>query len=232
MAYNEVWDLNTPQGSEARSLGDDRIREMKRALQERLATIMNFPDGNPLELTPAYVNGLGLHDGAQINDASIPDSKLLGIGGTKITDHTIEWTKVTNNFEARLGYSFPFTLSPGQSPTHPGVSVIVASSSLVQWNYPVGTEFNPGANGHVPSMDAGTVIVLTINPNPSLVAGSGQLTLIWSTFYDGSQLTISAYNPTTANITIPSGFPFKLVAFSTFANSANAVTGAYGNPTT
>jgi len=38
MAYSSNWDEATPPGTEARSLGDDRIRELKIQLRERLAT--------------------------------------------------------------------------------------------------------------------------------------------------------------------------------------------------
>ena len=36
MVYSTTWDETTPAGSEARSLGDDRIRELKVQLRERL----------------------------------------------------------------------------------------------------------------------------------------------------------------------------------------------------
>ena len=38
MSYAETWDETKPAGSRARSLGDDDIREFKRAIRERLAT--------------------------------------------------------------------------------------------------------------------------------------------------------------------------------------------------
>ena len=42
MIYVETWDETKPAGSRARSLGDDDIREGKRAIRERLATDHDF----------------------------------------------------------------------------------------------------------------------------------------------------------------------------------------------
>lgn len=49
LANAGVWDTTTPLGSEAKSLGDDRIREMKTALQESLQYINSnaFPGASP-----------------------------------------------------------------------------------------------------------------------------------------------------------------------------------------
>ena len=47
--FGGVWDTTTPLGSEAKSLGDDRIREMKTAIQESLQYINTnaFPGASP-----------------------------------------------------------------------------------------------------------------------------------------------------------------------------------------
>ena len=42
MVYNETWDETKPAGSRARTLGDDDIREFKRAIRERLAEDHEF----------------------------------------------------------------------------------------------------------------------------------------------------------------------------------------------
>lgn len=42
MVYVETWDEDNPAGSRARSLGDDDIRELKRAFRERLAADHDF----------------------------------------------------------------------------------------------------------------------------------------------------------------------------------------------
>lgn len=44
MAFSKSWDETSPAGSEARSLGDDRIREFKFAIRERLAVDHDFRD--------------------------------------------------------------------------------------------------------------------------------------------------------------------------------------------
>lgn len=43
MAWNHIYDVNTPAGSDDPKEGDDRIREVKAALQERLAQDHYFP---------------------------------------------------------------------------------------------------------------------------------------------------------------------------------------------
>ena len=42
MTYSNTWDETKPSGSRARSLGDDDIREFKRAIRERLAEDHDF----------------------------------------------------------------------------------------------------------------------------------------------------------------------------------------------
>jgi len=61
MAYNDPFDVTTPTGAAPISQGDDRIRELKRALNERLDTVFgNWPDGEPLELKLDFLESTGL----------------------------------------------------------------------------------------------------------------------------------------------------------------------------
>lgn len=62
MAYDYEWDPNVPTGAEPRSNGDNRIREMKGALDERLVRIFpQWPNNAavdetaPMELAENYV---------------------------------------------------------------------------------------------------------------------------------------------------------------------------------
>lgn len=51
MAYVDEFNVNTPSGASDISEGDDRIRELKRALDERLRTVLiGWPDLDPLQL--------------------------------------------------------------------------------------------------------------------------------------------------------------------------------------
>lgn len=50
MPYADVFDLTTPTGAEGLSNGDDRIREFKRALSQRLLTLVEDVDADPLVL--------------------------------------------------------------------------------------------------------------------------------------------------------------------------------------
>lgn len=49
MAFIEIWDMATPSNLEGVTQGDDRIRELKRALNERMNSILqNWPATDPL----------------------------------------------------------------------------------------------------------------------------------------------------------------------------------------
>lgn len=55
MPYSQPYDISTPTPTSTVRLGDDAIRELKEALEERLATIMNFPAGEPLALNTGAI---------------------------------------------------------------------------------------------------------------------------------------------------------------------------------
>ncbi len=56
MAFADPWDLTTPADTDWASEGDDRIRELKRALDERLSTLIeNWADGD-LKLIASKLN--------------------------------------------------------------------------------------------------------------------------------------------------------------------------------
>ena len=68
MAFIETFDTATPPGSQDRTLGDDRIRELKRSIQERMAIDHAFPlVGTTMDgATVGYHNKLTLID--QVNN--------------------------------------------------------------------------------------------------------------------------------------------------------------------
>lgn len=70
--YTETWNIAQPDGSEARSLGDDRIREMKRALDERLNTDHVKPNSETGITTVGYHRKCTLIE--QASNPSIVDS--------------------------------------------------------------------------------------------------------------------------------------------------------------
>ena len=60
MAYINPFDETTPSDADPASQGDDRIREIKAAVNERLSTVFsNWPDGDPLELAPGLIPAAG-----------------------------------------------------------------------------------------------------------------------------------------------------------------------------
>lgn len=59
MVYVETWNNATPADSDLVSAGDDRIRELKRTLDERMATVfVGWPNTDPLTVDPDAVTKL------------------------------------------------------------------------------------------------------------------------------------------------------------------------------
>lgn len=58
MAYVEPWDPTTPSDVEGVSQGDDRIRELKRAIEERMETLVEDWDEDPLSLRESVFPGI------------------------------------------------------------------------------------------------------------------------------------------------------------------------------
>ncbi len=63
MTYSVTWDNTTPAGSEARSLGDNRIRELKLQIQERLIQLLGITD---MESTTVNLSGSSYLTSAEI----------------------------------------------------------------------------------------------------------------------------------------------------------------------
>lgn len=81
----ETWDETTPASTESPTLGDDRIRELKRALRERLA---NDHDFEASESTPFGSSGstIGMHEALHLKEQSSSPSTLANIGGLWAAD--------------------------------------------------------------------------------------------------------------------------------------------------
>lgn len=80
MAFSVPWDESKPAGSEDRSLGDDRIREFKTQMRERLSVDLHFPstdDGNTgFHEKSTYLAQAS--DPSQVSTAIALYSKLVG----------------------------------------------------------------------------------------------------------------------------------------------------------
>jgi hypothetical protein len=249
--YNEVWDPNTPQGSESRSLGDDRIREFKRALAERLSTLMNFPDGNPLTLLPSVIADLRITDGANLQNGSISTAKIAdgAITKPKIPDSELGWYKLNNNMLERLAYIICETLTAGQSSNHSNIDVAVPAGTQQSWAYPISAAFAPNSIGAAPAMPgsaaapinpfspaANTGVIINVNNagsfaglSPNGFAGF----MVWQAYYDGGSLVITVANVhPTQSITVRATCGFNLTFISNFIANVNPTTHAYGNPGT
>lgn len=68
--FSDPWDVATPAGTDQRSAGDDRIRELKRALKERYETEHDFPVSTG--------SGSGRHKFPRGNTASRPTDVVAG----------------------------------------------------------------------------------------------------------------------------------------------------------
>lgn len=74
MVYIETWDEEKPAGSRARSLGDDDIREFKRAIRERLAADHEFADDESGD------DNIGYHKKATLIDSVTDFAAVTGCG--------------------------------------------------------------------------------------------------------------------------------------------------------
>lgn len=98
MAFNDVIDDTTPADDEERHLGDDRIRELKRALNERLASFLaNWPDVDPLVLKATAVPNdfivAAMIGAAQVGTAELAD---LNVTTGKLADGAVTSVKIAD----------------------------------------------------------------------------------------------------------------------------------------
>ena len=63
MAYSRSWDITSPAGSGQVSGGDDAIRAMKEDIEERLESIFEDIDDDPLEFKPSVIGSIGAKTG-------------------------------------------------------------------------------------------------------------------------------------------------------------------------
>ena len=90
MPFTDPFTLTTPADTDLVSQGDDRIRELKRALNERLTQIITgWPDTDPLKLKASSLD-TGVTSGATI--ATGTAAALPGVPAT-----TFYWATDTNN---------------------------------------------------------------------------------------------------------------------------------------
>jgi hypothetical protein len=89
-AYADPIDILTPDGADKRKFGDDNIREFKRAVRERLASIFVDIDSDPLVLKPGVITSGMLVD-ALILTAKIAD---LNVTTGKLADRVVTGIKL------------------------------------------------------------------------------------------------------------------------------------------
>jgi hypothetical protein len=122
MAYIETFDTALPGGGRDLSLGDDDIRQMKRALLERLLTVVNDLDEDPLALKAAMVGTIAARPNPPVAPGMLyfasDEGKLyVAVAGTPNV-----WQEVAPAAE-------------GSAPAAPGV---IGKSSSVNYNSALG----------------------------------------------------------------------------------------------
>lgn len=111
MAYANS--LNPAQPADGNYLreGDDRIRETRAGFIERMETVFQSADGQPLAFIAGIIPTAALADGAitlikmapnsvstnNLVDASVTDAKIAGLDGSKLVDNTVAGPKLQDN---------------------------------------------------------------------------------------------------------------------------------------
>lgn len=157
MSFVETWDETKPAGSRDLSLGDDDIREFKRALRERLALDHIFDDDEVGFTTIGYHYKATLVKQASnptaVNDAGILYSKDAGSDKIELyyIDDDSQVTQFTNAGKLRaesIGGVY-------------AAANVAALASIMNFVYPVGS-----------------VVTLGVSTNPNTLFGVGTWTAI------------------------------------------------------
>jgi hypothetical protein len=104
MAYGDPLDQSTPADLDMAGQGDDRIRELKRALRQRLASFFVDVDADPLvpkagSINPAVAFADGSIPGTKITINSLPADRIIGGGGGGgggVTDNSVYTNAIQN----------------------------------------------------------------------------------------------------------------------------------------
>lgn len=93
MPYVNSLDPASPPDNQAVSLGDDRIRETRGGIKERLETVFTGIDVDPLAFQP------GIIPGAAIADSAITAAKILdgSVGAFELSDAAVETAKLADS---------------------------------------------------------------------------------------------------------------------------------------
>lgn len=108
MTYPDSLDPTKPSDANYLREGDDRIRETRAAIRERLLTIFTDPDADPLVFIAGIINGAALADNAvsaakladnavdtaAIIDGAVTDVKIANVNGSKLADSTVATAKI------------------------------------------------------------------------------------------------------------------------------------------
>lgn len=143
MPYSNPLDPTTPSSTALRSEGDDRIREAKAAIRERLLTIFQNVDANPL----AFIAGI-IPNAALGSDIVITTARLdnLAVTTPKVADSAITTPKVADD-----AITFAKLLTAMRSKMPQFRSAIVSLPSLTAFAAGSVTDFAAGI-----SVTAGT----------------------------------------------------------------------------
>lgn len=119
MGYVYPLDPATPADGNYLKEGDDRIREAKAAIRERLATIFTDPDAQPLAFIAQIIGTAAIADAAitlakmaansvstnHLVDGAVTDPKIVSMTGSKLLDNSVVAAKIVdgNITESKLG---------------------------------------------------------------------------------------------------------------------------------
>lgn len=219
--YVNIWDPNTPQADESRALGDDRIREFKQGLQERLASLLTFPDGNPLTLLPKSVDGGALKDGA-VGTVQIADGAIIA---AKIANNALTLDKFEDGTKQAIATVIVGAVTVGENTNSPGADIVLAPGVPQALVYPLLI-----FGGILGSGDIRSDAVAIVNADTSLAFGINtnvtQLSQIrFLPFVSATTLTIWVVQTSGSSITLTKGTGLRLAFLNTFIPPSDNIIG-------
>ena len=183
-AFTDTYDISTPEGSESPTLGDDRIREAKRATQERLNVDHVFDlSGDTVDASTT-----GYHRSVHMVDQASNPANVAGHGiafSKQVSSHSeLHWrdddgtvTQITNNGALNSGVALPsgaiFFMISGSCPSGTTDVSATYADKFLRVSATAGTLAGSDTHTHAAGSYAGPSHTHSVSINTLTSGGSG-----------------------------------------------------------